>query len=201
MSRMRYFIKQISSIFVISICVLSASAVADPQKQLASLTKGEDLAKLAEGQHYFNQGDYHTAVTLWRNLADQGEPEAQVFVGLAYANGWGVKKNLDEATAWYMKAAEKNNSSGQFLLGLHYVTHSVNKYDLRVGIKWLKRAAANGDKGAIRFLKKAEKRNWFELLKNGQSLKRDELETEGRSILETISVTANELPKLPAPRM
>lgn len=167
----------------------------------ASISYAEDLNSLKEGQQAFNAGNYTKALKLWQQLADNGQPEAQVFVGLAYANGWGVKKNLEEASNWYMRAAENNSASGQFLLGLHYVTTGINQYDVRVGIKWLKRAADNGDKQAIRFLKKAKRRNWFSDLKNDGAIDRYQLEREGKSILENLSITANELPKLPAPTM
>ncbi len=165
-----------------------------------SMACAERLESLSEGQEAFNRGDYAKALHLWQQLADNGQPEAQVFVGLAYANGWGVKKNLEEASNWYMRAAENNSPSGQFLLGLHYVTTGVNQYDVRVGIKWLKRAADNGDKQAIRFLKKAKRRNWFTDLKGDSKIDRYKLEREGKKALENISITAN-LPKLPAPTL
>ncbi|MCI0504680.1 MAG: sel1 repeat family protein [Gammaproteobacteria bacterium] len=161
----------------------------------------DTLEPLTEGQEAFNRGDYAKALQLWQQLADSGQPEAQVFVGLAYANGWGVKKNLEEASNWYMRAAEKNNPSGQFLLGLHYVTTGVNQYDVRVGIKWLKRAADNGDKQAIQFLKKAKNRNWFTDLKGDSQIDRYKLEREGKKALESFSITANNMPNLPAPTL
>ena len=82
-----------------------------------SVLSSEKLESLTEGQRAFNAGDYAKALELWQKLAQDGQPEAQVFVGLAYANGWGVKKNLEEASNWYMRAAENNSPSGQFLLG------------------------------------------------------------------------------------
>jgi TPR repeat protein len=166
-----------------------------------SAEKVEALDSLAEGQLAFNNGDYAKALELWQKLAQDGQPEAQVFVGLAYANGWGVKKNLEEASNWYMRAAENNSPSGQFLLGLHYVTTGINQYDVRVGIKWLKRAADNGDKQAIQFLKKAKRRNWFSDLKNDGTIDRYQLEREGKSVLDHLSITATTLPKLPAPKL
>ncbi|NOZ54176.1 MAG: sel1 repeat family protein [Gammaproteobacteria bacterium] len=168
---------------------------------IVSVSYAENLDSLSEGQSFFNQGNYTKALQIWQNLAEEGQPEAQVFVGLSYANGWGVKKNIDEASNWYMRAAENNSPSGQFLLGLHYVTTGINQYDVRVGIKWLKRAADNGDKGAIKFLQKAKKRRWFSELKNDQKIDQYQLEREGKSVLEAISITSNSVPKLPAPSL
>jgi len=167
----------------------------------ASMSYAEKLEPLTEGQQAFNRGDYAKALQLWQKLAMDGQPEAQVFVGMAYANGWGVKKNLEEASNWYMRAAENNSPSGQFLLGLHYVTTGVNLYDVRVGIKWLKRAADNGDQQAIKFLKKAKKRNWFTDLKHDKKIDRYELEREGKNLLNQMSISANATPRLPTPTM
>lgn len=167
----------------------------------ASVCSAEKLGSLVEGQHAFNKGDYAKALELWQKLAQDGQPEAQVFVGLAYANGWGVKKNLEEASDWYMRAAENNSPSGQFLLGLHYITTGINQYDVRVGIKWLKRAADNGDKQAIRFLKKAKRRHWFSDLKNDGTIDRYKMEREGKTVLEHLSLTAKNRPRLPAPKL
>ena len=167
----------------------------------ASIAYAERLESLSEGQKAFNRGDYAKALQLWQQLADNDQPEAQVFVGLAYANGWGVKKNLEEASNWYMRAAENNSPSGQFLLGLHYVTTGVNQYDVRVGIKWLKRAADNGDKQAIRFLKKAKRRNWFSDLKGDNKIDRYKLEREGKKTLKNLSITSRGMPKMPAPKL
>jgi len=167
----------------------------------ASIGYADQLEPLLEGQKAFNQGDYAKALELWQKLAMDGQPEAQVFVGMAYANGWGVKKNLEEASNWYMRAAENNSPSGQFLLGLHYVTTGVNQYDVRVGIKWLKRAADNGDAQAIKFLKKAKQRNWFGDLKNDGKIDRYELEREGKNVLKQLSVSTNPTPRSSPPTM
>jgi len=114
---------------------------------------------LQDGQDAFNHGNYNLAFARWQTLATQGHADAQVFVGLSYANGWGVDKDTRLASLWYKKAAMKENASGQFLLGLYLITGS--NADLPKGVMWLKRAAENGDESAKRFLKKAESRGWF----------------------------------------
>lgn len=119
-----------------------------------------DMDGLAEGQAAFNAGNYPLAFAKWSELATTGHPEAQVFIGLAYANGWGVAKNPELASVWYQKAAKKENPSGQFLLGLYYITSS-DKLETATGLMWLRRAAANGDDSARRFLERAHARGWF----------------------------------------
>ena len=47
-------------------------------------------------------------MTHWRQLADQGDAEAQYKIGMMYENGLlGVEKNLAEAFFWYWLAATK----------------------------------------------------------------------------------------------
>jgi TPR repeat protein len=118
---------------------------------------------LAAGQAAFNTGDYALAFAKWSELATTGHSDAQVFIGLSYANGWGVAKSPKLARLWYQKAAANGNPSGQFLLGLYYIG-SEDMAETATGLMWLRRAAANGDVSAQRFLKKARARGWFKEL-------------------------------------
>ena len=106
---------------------------------------------LQDGQNAFNAGNYDLAFAHWQTLATQGHADAQVFVGLSYANGWGVDKSTKLASHWFKKAALSENASGQFLLGLYLITGK--DADLPLGVMWLKRAAENGDESARRFMK------------------------------------------------
>lgn len=134
----------------------------------ASAPWAGDMDGLSEGQAAFNAGNYKLSFAKWSELATTGHPEAQVFTGLSYANGWGVAKNPKLASVWYEKAAKKENPSGQFLLGLYYVTSS-DKLETATGLMWLRRAAANGDDSAQRFLERARERGWFKDLELKQS--------------------------------
>jgi len=121
------------------------------------------LETLSAGQTAFSSGDYEKAVKLWREAAMQGSSNAQVLMGLAHANGWGVKKDMHASQMWYHIAAENNNPTAQFLLGLYYVAQS-DATLVDTGIMWIKRAAENGDTSAKGFLQKAEAKHWFENL-------------------------------------
>lgn len=126
----------------------------------ASAVWAGDLDGLSEGQAAFNAGNYELAVAKWSELATTGHSDAQVFIGLAYANGWGVAKNPRLASMWYEKAAKNDNPSGQFLLGVYYIS-SADKLETATGLMWLRRAATNGDDAAQRFLERARARGWF----------------------------------------
>lgn len=121
--------------------------------------------QLAEGQAAFNAHDYKKAFTLWHKLAQKGHVEAQVFVGLAYKNGWGVRKDQHKAAMWFQIAAEGGNPSAQFFIGLNYLG-SRNPEMVPIGINWLVKAARNGENNARQFLIKAKQRRWFQVPDN-----------------------------------
>ncbi len=138
-------------------CLLTCLSV------LSSSASAEKPDTLAEGQAAFNAGNYSLSFSLWSALATQGDAEAQVFVGLSYDNGWGTQRSAQLARVWYQKAAKKNNTSGQFLLGLHFIQG--NNAERAEGLMWLQRAADNGDSAAREFIEKGKKRGWFKSIK------------------------------------
>lgn len=46
------------------------------------------------GKDAYDRGDYTTALREWRPLAEQGNHSAQYFLGVCYANGYGVPRIL-----------------------------------------------------------------------------------------------------------
>ena len=50
------------------------------------------------------------AVKWYRKAAEQDHAQAQVNLGVCYANGQGVAKDDVEAVKWYRKAAEQNDA-------------------------------------------------------------------------------------------
>ena len=55
-----------------------------------------------------------------RALAEAGDAEAQVTLGLAYSFGRGVPQDDVEAVRWYRLAADHGDADGQVNLGLMY---------------------------------------------------------------------------------
>ena len=155
-------------------------------KQVKVNSDSPKLNLLAQGQAAFNAHEYKKAFTLWRTLAQQGHPEAQVFVGLAYKNGWGVARDPQQASMWFQIAAEGGNPSAQFFIGLHYIT-SDNPTMVPIGINWLVQAARNGESSARQFLLKAKRRQWFPIP--------DNLETWPK-VTHVTQVTPNNIDKM-----
>ena len=179
------------SLLAVSLCISGIARAGDNLATETLATTIKDTAKvnkqqasklitpeLQDGQAAFNTGNYDLAFSLWQTRATQGHSDAQVFVGLSYANGWGVDKNTKLAGHWYQKAAKNDNASGQFLLGIYLI--SGKDADLPTGVMWLRRAAENGDTSAKGFLKKAKRRGWFD--------KVPRIEKENHRKVETVAM-------------
>ena len=99
-----------------------------------------DLARQA-----YSQGDYQKAREIWKTHADEGNPEAQSWLGSLYANGDGVEVDDANALAWYEKAAKQGHAMAQANVGAMYFMGQGVEKDLDKAIKWLTAAADNND--------------------------------------------------------
>ncbi len=75
-------------------------------------------ASVKDGVDAWEQGDYQGAVAQWRPLALAGDPDAQFNLGQAYKLGRGVPSDLDQAEAWYRRAAKQGHLQAEDNLGL-----------------------------------------------------------------------------------
>lgn len=65
-------------------------------------------------------GQFDKAITIWKKLADAGDPQAQFNLGLMYHGGLGLAQNEAEAVRWYRKAAEGGYSPARVYLVVGY---------------------------------------------------------------------------------
>jgi len=66
-------------------------------------------AGLEEGLSAYNGGDYQTAIKEYIPLAEQGEVDAQVRLGMMYEKGQGVPQNYVMAYMWLNLAASQGD--------------------------------------------------------------------------------------------
>ncbi len=99
---MRYFFKRSELLGVLFLAALPA------------------FADTAAGLTAFKNKDYQRAYREWKAAADAGQAEAQFDLGVLYAQGLGVRRDLSQAASWYRKAAEQGNAEAQFALGQMY---------------------------------------------------------------------------------
>lgn len=114
-----------------------------------SLQQAALAGPLEDGKSaYDDRHDYQAALKLLQPLATQGNPEAQLYVGVMYENGQGVKKNPAQAVKWYRKAALKGNMFAQRNLGDMYFYGQGVKKNYAEAAKWLRNPAEQGDSDA-----------------------------------------------------
>ncbi len=88
--------------------------------------------------------DNPTSVELLRLIAELGNAEAQVALGLCYYNGESVTKNDNEAMKWFQRAAAQGEAGAQCLLGLGYASGTGVPKDMHEAVKWLVKAGNQG---------------------------------------------------------
>ncbi|MDJ0807267.1 MAG: SH3 domain-containing protein [Gammaproteobacteria bacterium] len=101
-----------------------------------------------QGMVSLERGDFAEAYCLWRPLAMRGHAEAAYHVGWLYANGNGLKVDINQAIHWWNKAAAQDHVDAQFALGLAYTHGDGIKADPQQALVWYLRAANGGHEEA-----------------------------------------------------
>lgn len=70
---------------------------------------------------YFENANYEKSFELFSVLAEHESGEAQMYMGLLYQYGLGVKKNQVNALQYYEKSSTSGNSKAQFHLAKFYL--------------------------------------------------------------------------------
>lgn len=78
------------------------------------------LADREAGIRAMHAGDYATAMTELRPLAEAGDAASQFDVGALYDNGLGVAADQVEAARWYQRSARQGDQTAMFNLGVMY---------------------------------------------------------------------------------
>jgi TPR repeat protein len=104
---------------------------------------------LDDGQAAFGRGDWATALSLLRPLADHGDPTAQAYVGTIYLTGQGAPQDIAAAVVLLKKSADQGSADAQFVLGEFYGSGQWGPPDRALALTWLRKAAAqSGAEGA-----------------------------------------------------
>jgi uncharacterized protein len=109
---------------------------------------GSAWADFDDGWAAYERGDYATAFREFRLLAEQGDAQGQLLLGLMYDKGKGVPENDVKAVEWYRKAAEQGQVMAQYNLGNMYGKGEGVPVNNVRAYMWWSLAKAQGDKGA-----------------------------------------------------
>ena len=110
----------------------------------SALLRSDDSVKPAAAA--YGRRDFETV----RKLAEQGDDQAQYYLGRMYEEGTTVPESWEEKLKWYRLAADNGNDSAQYALGVLYHTSSRSR-DYVEAHKWLNLAAAQGNQSAAMY--------------------------------------------------
>ena len=79
-----------------------------------------------------------------REIAEEGDPDAQYKLALMYYYGNGVVVDKKLSLTWFTRAAEQGHGMAMFRLGRMYHEMEKNQANIQSTIKWLTIAAAEG---------------------------------------------------------
>lgn len=96
----------------------------------------------------YQRGDYATAMRLYRQMADQGNGNAQFSLGIIYEKSQGVAQDYVEAARWYRLAADQGHPTAQFRLGTMYDNGRGVPRDDVLAHMWFSLSVAQGNQEA-----------------------------------------------------
>lgn len=114
------------------------------KKYLDDERKWVNESDYSEGRKAYENKDYEKGMTLLHKSADKGNPAAMNYIGIAYKNGNGVTKNLDEALKWYDKGSRGLLHSSRNIAGIYFDGDGVSQ-DHKKAMAYYRKSAAKGD--------------------------------------------------------
>lgn len=97
-----------------------------------------------QGWEAYKAGQYKQARQVWLPLAQQGNPSAQLNLGILYDYGQGVSENPAQALHWYSAAAEQGKAIAQFNLAAMYASGRGTTQDYSQAARLYFQAAEQG---------------------------------------------------------
>jgi TPR repeat protein len=132
-----------------------------------------DTGKRAQAA--YDKGDYVTARKLYQQMAERGNSEAMLRVGVMCEQGKGGPVDNIQAVKWFRLLADRGDRDGQFAMGLAYEQGTGVAKDYSVALGWYQKAAQQGSLAA--------RVNLGMLYLNGQGIGPDRIEAQKWFIL------------------
>jgi len=102
-------------------------------------------ADLKSAERAYKKKDYATALKLFTPAANQGNAEAQFYLGKMYLMGQGVTLDRQRAIDLFRASGEQGNADAQFFLGTIYL---LPHKDISQGLMWMRLSAEQGNQDA-----------------------------------------------------
>ena len=97
----------------------------------------------------YDRSDYRSALSVWLVEAEQGDEEAQNYVGEIYQRGLGADPRYDKAAQWFEKAASQGYSRAQINLAYLYENGLGVEKDTVKALNWYRKATGRGEEISI----------------------------------------------------
>ena len=96
-------------------------------------------ADFQTGMDAYDRHDYATALKEWRPLAEQGDADTQINLGINYSKGQGVPQDNVQAQMWWNLAAAQNQEGSTKLRAAlaEKMTHEQIAEAQRLAREWL----------------------------------------------------------------
>lgn len=92
----------------------------DPYKAKSYLQEAADQGQIEAicklGELAMQEENYFEAVKRFKEAADEGYVRAENFLGICYAKGFGVPRNLRMAEEWFRRSDEKGDPDAKVLM-------------------------------------------------------------------------------------
>ena len=105
-------------------------------------------ASVDDAVQAYLRGEFNKAAVLLRPVAEQGDAQAQTYMGLLYERGKGVPQDYAESVKWYRLAAEQGKADAQYYLGNMYRNGNGVPQDEAEAVVWYTKAAEQGKAAA-----------------------------------------------------
>ncbi|MGV6853126.1 MAG: caspase family protein [bacterium] len=137
----------------------------------------------------YDRANYATALKIWLPAAQQGDAEAQVYVGEIYEDGMGSQPDFSRASNWYQKAAAQGNSRAMINLGHLYEQGKGVAKDPVKALN-LYRKAAGIKKGELELTTEEER-----ALRLSQAVENDKLKSKVLALTDQLKLNQSALGK------
>jgi len=107
-----------------------------PAPKQAAIEPANLKDRLARAQDFYDKADYSAAFPLLRDLANDGDPDAQNKLGLMYQQGLGISKNSAEGLNWFKKAASNGSKLASYNLGVLYMYGQAGAKDYNLAMSY-----------------------------------------------------------------
>lgn len=97
-----------------------------------------------KGVDAYKNGDYKTAVELWKPYASDGNVKAQYSIATIFYEGKGVEQNYKKALYWYKQAAEQEHAKSFLRIGLMYCKGEGVLKSFKKAVPYVQLASDNG---------------------------------------------------------